>query len=260
MNTSRIQTRMWIPAFAVLRRNFLVWRRLIGPAMVMNFGEPLLYLLGLGYGLTLFIGNLQGMSYMTFLASGIIASSTMTAASFEGMYSVFTRMVPQRTHEGMLATALDVEDILLGEWLWCAIKASFSTLAILLVAWLLDAAPGPWAVLVLPIGFVIGLAFAAPAIAMAAIAPTYDFFNYYFTLGVTPMLILSGVFYPVDQLPEALQWLVQLLPLSHAIELIRPLVAGQTVIQPWLHLAVLLIYSLAGGYVALLLMRRRLRV
>ena len=93
-------------ALYVWRRNILVWRKLLIPAMLMNFGEPLLYLLGLGYGLGHFVGDMAGMPYLAFLASGIIASSAMTTASFEGMYSVFTRMVPQKTYEAILATPL----------------------------------------------------------------------------------------------------------------------------------------------------------
>jgi lipooligosaccharide transport system permease protein len=99
--------RIRIGAFAVLRRNVLVWRKLIIPALLMNFGEPALYLLGLGFGLGQFVGEMDGMPYLAFLASGIIASSAMTTATFEGMYSVFTRMVPQRTYEAILATPLE---------------------------------------------------------------------------------------------------------------------------------------------------------
>ena len=105
-------------ALAVWRRNILVWRKLLVPAILMNFGEPVLYLLGLGFGLGRFVGDMAGMPYLTFLASGIIASSAMTTASFEGMYSVFTRMVPQKTYEAILATPLEVDDILAGEMLY----------------------------------------------------------------------------------------------------------------------------------------------
>ena len=84
-------------ALAVWQRNFLVWRKLIAPSLVVHFGEPLIYLLGLGYGLGLFIGKMAGMPYLAFLASGFIASSAMNTASFEAMWSVYTRMVPQRT-------------------------------------------------------------------------------------------------------------------------------------------------------------------
>lgn len=247
-------------ALAVWRRNVLVWRKLIGPAVLMNFGEPTLYLLGLGFGLGAFIGTLSDMPYLAFLASGIIASSAMTTASFEGMYSVYTRLDPQHTYDAILATPLTVDDILLGELLWCGTKSLFSGIAILTVAALLGVVGGWGALWVLPVVFLIGLCFGALALIMAAVATNYDFFNYYFVLAVTPMLMLCGVFYPIDSLPPALQSFVQVLPLTHAVALARPLVAGQEVTQAALHLAVLAAYTLAAFQIAVALVRRRLLV
>ena len=257
--------RVYLPRFghgalAVWRRNLLVWRKLIGPALLMNFGEPALYLLGLGFGLGHFVGDMGGMSYLAFLASGIVASSAMTTASFEGMYSVFTRMVPQRTYEAILATPLEVDDILAGEMLWCATKSLLSGIAILIVAFALGAADGWQTLWVLPVVFLIGLTFTAPALIMAALSKSYDFFNYYFVLVITPLLLVSGVFYPIDTLPAAMQTFVQLLPLTHAIALVRPLVTGGVVEQVPLHLGVLLAYAVVCYHFAVLLARRRLMV
>jgi len=247
-------------ALTIWRRNVLVWRKLLGPAIVMNFGEPALYLLGLGFGLGFFIGEMANMPYMTFLASGIVASTAMTTASFEGMYSVYTRMVPQNTYEAILTTPLDIDDILAGEMLWCGTKSALSGIAILLVATLLGAVQGWQALWTIPVVFLTGLCFAGPAIVMSAISPGYDFFNYYFVLAVTPMFILCGVFYPISTLPEFMQSAVQFLPLTHAVELTRPLVAGLPVENPLLHLGVLLIYALLGYYLAVVFTRKRLVV
>ena len=247
-------------AFAIWHRNVLVWRRLLGPAMVLNFGEPTLYLLGLGFGLGAFIGEMGDMPYMSFLASGIIASSAMTTASFEGMYSVFTRMVPQRTYEAIMATPTDIDDIMAGEMLWCATKSLISGVAILIVAAFLDVVQG-WQVLwVIPTVFLIGLCFAGPAIVMSSFARNYDFFNYYFVLIITPMFIVSGVFYPVDTLPDTMQSLVQLLPLPHAVALTRPLVTRQELVQPLLHISVLSAYAIISYYIAVVLVRKKLLV
>ncbi|MBW8054613.1 MAG: nodulation protein NodJ [Nitrospira sp.] len=256
MSLPRLKSR----SLAIWKRNALVWRKLIGPSLMINFGEPLLYLLGLGYGLGLFIGEMAGMDYLTFLASGIVASSAMTTATFEGLYSVYTRMVPQHTYDAMLATPIEVDDILAGEMLWCATKSLINGVAILAVAAALGAVSGPSALLALPIVFLIGLCFAGPAMVISAISPGYDFFNYYFTLAITPMFILCGVFYPVDALPEPLQAFVQLLPLTHAVALVRPLVAGQPLSDVPLHLVVLLAYAVIGYYIAVVFARRRLVV
>ena len=248
-------------ALAVWRRNVLVWKRLLGPAILMNFGEPLIYLLGFGLGLGVFVGQVADLSYLAFLASGIVASSAMTTATFEGMYSVFTRMVPQRTYEAILASPLEVDDILAGEMLWCGHKALMSGSAILLVAAFMGVVDGGWqALLALPLVFLVGLTFAAPAMMMTALARNYDFFSYYFILLMTPMLMLCGVFFPINTLPEWLQGAVQFLPLTHAVELIRPLVTGLPLHNPLLHLTVLLSFAAVGYYLAVVLVRRRLGV
>ena len=245
-------------ALAVFSRNFLVWRRLFWPALIMNFGEPALYLLGLGLGLGHFINAMDGTSYLAFLATGILASSAMNTASFEGMYSVYTRMEPQKTYDAMLATPLRVQDIVLGEMLWCAAKALFSALGIFLVALALGVITSPWALLALPIAVLTGLAFAGPAMMMSALARNYDFFNYYFVLVLTPMLLMSGVFYPMDALPDALRPWINLLPLPHAVELMRSLVLGVALPHSWANILVLSIYVVLGYIGASILIRRRL--
>ena len=247
-------------ALAVWRRNTLVWRKLMLPSILINFGEPFLYLLGLGYGLGLFIGEMMNMPYLTFLASGILASSAMNTASFEAMFSVYTRMIPQKTYEAILTTPLEVQDILAGEMLWCATKCVISGTAILIVAALLGAVHDWNALWVPPVLFLIGLLFSGMGLVMTALAPGYDFFNYYVTLVLTPMFILSGVFYPVASLPPVLQGVVQFLPLTHAVDLIRPLVADQPISNVPLHLAVLATYAVVGYVVAERLVRRRLLV
>ena len=243
----------------ILHRNFRVWRKLIAPSLFFNFGEPFIYLLGLGFGLGNFIGEIGGMPYLTFLASGLVAASSMNVASFEGMFSVYTRMVPQQTYEALLATPLQVDDIVAGEMLWCASKAVISATAILSVAALLGAVTDWSAVAAIPMFFLTGLCFAGPALVMAAVSPSYDFFNYYVTSVLTPMFIFCGVFYPIATLPAFAQAIVQVLPLSHAVALIRPLVAG----QGWpdgalLHIAVLVAYAVIGYLAATHFVRRRL--
>ncbi len=200
------------------------------------------------------------MPYLTFLASGIVAASAMTTATFEGMYSVYTRMVPQRTYDAILATPVEVDDILAGEMLWCATKSVFSGIAILVVATILGVLAGWQALWAIPVVFLTGLCFAGPAMIMSALATNYDFFNYYFVLVITPMFLVCGVFYPIESLPQAVQGFVQVLPLTHAVALTRPLIAGQPLAQPLLHVVVLAAYAAIAYYLAVVLVRRRLLV
>lgn len=242
----------------VWRRNFRVWRKLLVPSLLGNFGEPLLYLLALGYGFGRLVGHVGGLSYVAFLASGIVCSSTMTAATFESLYSAYTRLNVQQTWAAMLSAPLTVNDVVIGEIVWSASKALINAAAILLVAAGLGVTAGWRALLALPVVFLTGLTFASLAMIVTALSRSYDFFMYYFTLAITPMLLLSGVFFPLNTLPPMIAKAALCLPLAHSVALIRPLVIGGAVHQLLWHLLVLLAFGAGGLMVSIRLFRRRL--
>ena len=242
----------------VWRRNVLVWRKLALASVLGNIADPLLYMLALGYGIGSLIGNVGGMSYIAFIGTGMVCQSAMFTASFEGMYSAFSRMHVQRTWEGIINAPISLDDVMLAEWLWAASKSVISTTAILAVIMALGYGHTWLAIWVLPIGALVGLTFGAAGLVMNALAPNYDFFTYFFTLVLTPMLLLSGVYFPVEQMPAWLAGVAQFLPLKHAIDLARPLMLEQVPDRILLHVAVLLFYAALGYYVALVLTRRRL--
>jgi lipooligosaccharide transport system permease protein len=240
------------------RRNFLVWKKLAIPSMLGNLADPMFYMLGLGFGLGALLPDVNGMKYITFLAGGTVCYSTMNSASFEALYSGFSRMHVQKTWEAILNAPLTLDDVVLGELLWAASKSFLSGFAILVVIWTLGLSHAPLTLLIVPLSLLIGFCFAGMGLVMTAVSPSYDFFLYYFTLVVTPMTLLCGVFFPVSQLPPVLQTISAFLPLTHAIELARPLLANQ-IASGWpMHIGVLFAYGCLGFYLALALTRRRL--
>jgi lipooligosaccharide transport system permease protein len=245
----------WIP---VWRRNLLVWRKLAIASVLGNIADPLLYMLALGYGIGSFVPEVGGMKYIAFIGTGMVCQSAMFTSSFEAMYSAFSRMHVQRTWEAIINAPLSLDDVVLAEWIWAATKSVMSVIAILAVVLVLGFGHSWLAIWVLPLGFIVGLTFGAFGLVMNSLAPGYDFFTYFFTLVLTPMLLLSGVFFPVDQMPAALQGVAKTLPLSHAIDIARPLLLGRIPDHIPLHIAVLLAYAFAAYYVALVLTRRRL--
>ena len=242
----------------VWRRNFLVWRKLAIPSMLGNLADPMLYLLALGYGLGALVGKIDGLPYITFLAAGTVCYSTMNTATFESLYSSFSRMHVQRTWEAIMNAPLNLDDIVLAEAFWSASKSVLSGVAILAVIWLLGLSRSPLTLWIIPLSFLIGLTFASLGLIMNALSPSYDFFLYYFTLFITPMVLFCGVFFPVEKLPPVLQALAAVLPLTHAVDLVRPLVSGKVPAQTGLHLLVLAGYALVSFHIALILSRRRL--
>ncbi|MGZ8203912.1 MAG: ABC transporter permease [Burkholderiales bacterium] len=249
------------PSFRFLhvwRRNRLVWRKLAIPSMLGNLADPMLYMLGLGYGLGAMLPEVGGVPYIAFLAAGTVCSSTMMSASFESMYSSFSRMHVQRTWDAIMNAPVLLEDVVLGEAVWSASKAFLSGTAVLLVAAALGLVSLPLGLWVLPIIFLTGLAFAGLGLVMTSLSPSYDFFMYYFTLAITPMMLASGVFFPLEQLPAWLQTAAQVLPLTHAVAIVRPLMNGAVPANVTGHVLVLLAYAAVGLYFALVLARRRL--
>jgi len=230
---------------------------------VANIAEPLMWLVAFGYGMGALVGevNLDGqrVPYILFLASGSICMSAMNAATFEALYSAFSRMHVQKTWDGILNAPMRLGDVLLAEMLWAAFKALFTITAILGVmmglgithSWKLLAA---W-----PILLCVGITFSCIALIFNALAKGYDFFTYYFTLFLTPMMFLSGVFFPRDQLPDLVREVSAWLPLTQAIALVRPLFLDQWPAQPLLHVGVLALYAVVAWRIALHLTQKRFK-
>ncbi|HEV7578643.1 MAG TPA: ABC transporter permease [Caldimonas sp.] len=241
----------------VVMRNLLVWKKLAGASILGNIAEPLITLVAFGYGVGSLIGQIDGMPYIQYLASGSVAVSAALAATFEALYSAYSRMAVQKTWDSILNAPVALDDIVFAEMLWAAIKAIFSCAAILVVIFLLGISRAPSMLLALPVLGLAGVTFASLALVFNALAKGYDFFTYYFTLVVTPMTFLSGVYFPIAQMPPWLQGIAQALPLKAAVDLVRPLVLGNIPADPLGPLLILTGYACSGYYLALVLTRRR---
>jgi lipooligosaccharide transport system permease protein len=183
--------------------------------------------------------------------------SAMNAATFEALYSAFSRMHVQKTWDGILNAPVRLDDVVLAEMLWAAFKSLFTVSAILLVMLGLGISHSPKLLVAWPILLLAGITFSCMALVFNALAKGYDFFTYYFTLFLTPMMFLSGVFFPLDQLPDWVHWLAAWLPLTQVVELVRPLFLDHWPAHPWRHLGVLALYAGVSFQIALVLTRRR---
>ncbi len=214
-------------ALAIWRRNALVWRRLFWSSMANNLANPLLFLFAFGSGLGATIERMDGIDYLAFVVPGMVAYSAMFAASFEATISAFTRFHQQRTWDAILATPVTLLELLLGEALWAASKAMVPAVGVLVVGWLWGGVPSPSGALAsLPVVFLASLGFAAQGLAATAFAKSYEFSNYYFTFWITPMFVFSGVFFAIGRFPDYVAAVSWLLPMTHLVEVIRPLTAG----------------------------------
>ena len=248
-------------------RNLLVWRKLAIPSLVGNIAEPLMWLVAFGYGMGALVGQVNvstasgdtRVPYILFLASGSICMSAMNAASFEALYSAFSRMHVQKTWDGIMNAPVSLDDVVLAEMLWAAFKAVFTVTAILGVMLTLGISHSPKLLVAWPVLVFVGIMFSSIALIFNALAKGYDFFTYYFTLVLTPMMFLSGVFFPREQLPPIVRAISDWLPLTNAVELVRPLFMDQWPDHALRHGLVLVVTTVVAFWVALALTRKRFK-
>ena len=255
----RLSMRWW----PVFQRNWLVWKKLAIPSLVGNIAEPLMWLVAFGYGLGSLVGQIElggeKVPYILYLASGSICMSAMNAATFEALYSAFSRMHVQKTWDGIMNAPVRLDDVVLAEMLWAAFKALFTVTAILVVMMALGISHS-WKLLVAwPVLLGVGITFSCMALIFNALAKGYDFFTYYFTLFLTPMMFLSGIFFPREQLPGFVRVVADWLPLSVAVDLVRPLFLDRWPDQPLRHVLVLAGFAVVSFWIALALTRKRFR-
>jgi len=248
-------------ALCVWRRDMESWRKYYKASLVGALGEPILSLLAIGYGLGRFVEidpSGQGPSYAHFLAPGILASAAMNAASFESTFGSFTRMTEQKTYDAILATPIGIREIVAGDALWAASKATLSGTAVLLVATGAGLVTSWWALALPFVALLIGLVFATMGLVVSSRAKAYDFFTYYFTLVISVMYFFSGIFFPLASLPGWARAVAWCLPLTHAVALSRACVAGTVGLGALVHLGVLLVVLAVSYQLAVHWVGRRL--
>ena len=247
-----------IAAVHVLRRNLRVWSRYWLSNLISNFLEPFLYLLGMGVGLGYYIQSIEDMPYAHFIAPGIVAVSAMFASSFENTYGTYVRLEFQKTFDAMIATPLSVEDVALGELLYGASKSVGYGTFIMLVIEIFGFSPGwRWELLAAPVILgLTGLLFGAIAMIVTSLIRNIDSFNYYITLFITPLFIFSGIFFPLDRLPDEVQTFAWLTPLLHSVRLMRAIMLGHPF--PWSDLLWLTVVVILILPLPILLMKRKL--
>ncbi len=229
----------------VWRRNFDVFTKTIAVNFIPSLLEPILYLLAFGFGLGGFIPSIQGQSYIAFIAPALVAISVMNGSFFECTFASFVRMYFQKTFDAIVATPVSVEEVVAGELLWGATRATINTTIVLAVVAAFGLISNPLFLLVIPFAFFGGLMFASIAMCFTSVAPNIDFFNFPSFLFLTPMFFLCGTFFPLTSLPIAAQGTaLAVLPLTQVVNITRGLVSGK--LEPILGLSpeMLILYSL----------------
>jgi lipooligosaccharide transport system permease protein len=227
-------------AFSVWQRHWLVYTKLYKTSFALNFFEPALYLVAMGFGLGAFVQDIKGQPYINFIAPGIVASSSVFAAVYECTYGTYIRMTFQKTFDAILATPVNLDDLVAGELTWGATKSVIFGITIIIVIAVFGLVESSRILLVIPFIFLGGLIFAELSVMFCAIVPGIDSFSYFYTLFMTPLFLFSGIFFPLDAMPRVVSLLAYFSPLYHLVNICRAFSAGSinTVIGSMLWLVV----------------------
>lgn len=245
-------------ALKILKRHLIVFRRTLWSNMVFNAIEPFLYLSAMGFGLGALVQDIEGMSYIQFIAPGMVASASMWAATFECTYASFVRLHYHKNFHAMLAGPATVADLVAGEVLIAIIKNIVFGIVILLVIGIMGQIQSAWSLLI-PVFLILpGTVFALMALSYTGMINHIDYLNYYITLITTPMYLFAGVFFPISSMPEWLQILSWANPLYHSVEVCRALVVGQVSTLLWQHVVSMIIFSILLAPIPVRFLRKRL--
>lgn len=250
-------------AAAVWRRNATLYRRTWKMNILPNFFEPVLYLVGMGFGLGSYMrSGLDGAAYVAFIAPGLMAAAAMNGGTFETTYNVFIKLHFQRLYDAYLGTPAMIQDIVVGEIMWAVTRATIYGVAFMSVLVAMTAFGTPiitsgFAVL-LPLLIVLtGLLFGLIGAFFTSLIKNIDWYSYFYTLFLTPLFLFSGIFFPTDTFPhgDTIAWFT---PLYHAVRLARGLAQGPLGIEHLVSVVWLVIGSAVLLAIVPRLMRRRL--
>jgi lipooligosaccharide transport system permease protein len=254
-----------LPGVRKLEHSLFVYRRIWRGTFFGTLVSPVLYLAAMGVALGSLVPTMTtfgGVPYIVFLAPGLVAAQGMQTATMESSWPLFAGFKWNKTFEAMIATPQSVRDIVIGHLYWLVVRLAIVTGVFLIVAFLFGALTSPTAILAWPAAILTGVAFGMPMAAWTASRKTEQSFAFVFRFIVTPLFLFSGTFFPIEQLPDPIEWVAWLTPLFHGVSLTRALAIGhgEEPVVLLIHTAVLVGVAAVGTYFAFRTFQKRLVV
>lgn len=253
---------------SLLQRLFSVWFRHVR-VYTSNFYsnafppffEPIIFLAGLGIGLGALLPKMENMNYLLFLASGLIVTSSMFSASYECTFGTFIRLEFEKVYDGMLGAPISTNNLIVGEILFVGVKGLFFSFAVLAVTWIFGIIKYPLSIMTIFVGFITGIMFAALSMFITSFVNNINHFNFYFTGLISPMFFFSGVVFPIENLPRALAYVAEIIPLTHVVRTARAFcVPGLLNFGLLLDLVYCILFTIVFGWLAIRGIKKRLIV
>jgi lipooligosaccharide transport system permease protein len=245
-------------AVKVWQRNFLYFKKTWLVSIFWIVLEPVIYLGAIGFGLGSFVSNIGGLSYIEFFFPALLCTTAMLVAFFEGTYGNYTKLTHQKTYATIMLTRVGPEEIVAGELLWASSKGFFGVMGVTVVAIFFGLIDSYKILLALPVLFLISAMFSCVGMIFTSIARNYDSFIYSTSGLIVPMSLLSGTYFPLEQLPTGLRYVAYLFPLTHGVAAVRGILHNGNVWWIVAHIFVLLIATWVCMNISFRRIRRKL--
>lgn len=210
-------------AWRLWQRNAAIYKRTYKLNIIPNFFEPFFFLLAIGLGLGAYLETIGTVRYIDFIAPGLLATAAMYGTSFEVTFNAFVKLRFGKIYDAVMSTPLTPEDIALGELLWGTTRAFIYGMVFLAIAAFFGVVHTPLVVLAPVATLLVGMMFSVIGMTFTGVIPHIDYYTYYWTMFLTPMFLFSGIFFPLDRLPEWFQTAAWFVPLHQAVRLMRAL-------------------------------------
>jgi lipooligosaccharide transport system permease protein len=246
--------------YHVFVRNLYSYKRFVVSTFLVSLIEPLFYLITFGIGMGAYMGYFGGKPYLYFLVPGVLVSSVMMSSTFECLYGTFVKMVHEKLYDSLVATPVSAEDAVAGDIAWGAFRGLISGVLMMLVSMAMGILPVSLSsvLLILVLMIFVGVLFASLAMIVTSVSPSFDFFNYYTELVITPMLFFSGVFFPLDRFPAWMKSLAEFMPLTHAVKISRAVFSGEYHARYLWNFLVIFVLEVIAFTIGVKMMKKRL--
>lgn len=259
ISTQKTYPPLWRRLYSVWFRHMRVYTKNIASNGLPPFLEPLIFLAGVGLGVGSYIDQtVEGLEYITYLGTGLLVTTAMFTSAFECSFGTFIRLEFHKVYDGMLAAPVTAENLIVGEMLWAASKGFFFSLSVLVMLSVFQIVSIFDAYLAPLVGFLTALMFSTMSLLVASFVKTITHFNFYFTGFISPMFFFSGVVFPIDRLPEAIQPFAELVPLTHSVRLVRAVCTHTYSWSLMLDLLYIIVFTLVFGFFAIKRLKKRL--
>lgn len=224
-------------------RHAIAWTRFYRTSILLNFVEPITGLVALGIGLGSYVHLINGVSFLQFIAPGLVSVTAMNSVTFDSLFGTYNYLNENRVYPSMITSPLTVDDLVAGTLVWQATRSLLYGGTFLLIITAFGLVHSWTALLVLPLLLLVGVMFAAPAMCVAAVAQVFEQMFYFITLVITPMFMFSGIFFPPNRLPHSVQWAIWFTPLYHVSHLARSFVLGRMSAGLWSDVAWIAVFT-----------------